>query len=386
MLRWQSFAAAAVMQLVCTQADFSQNLGFVSRAVASRPTHPILANVLLEADPAAQTLAITAFDLSLGIRCQFEAQVQTGGRITVPARLLSDIVSRLSQGNLSLELNETVLTVTAQTGKYQLNCVPADEFPELPALAGEMLQLPVDDVLQGIGYTLFAASSDESKQVLTGVHVHVQGTALEFAATDGHRLARVQVTTADPAAPIPEVPTTLTVPARTLRELERLLGQHPSPSLTLHFDRAQMVATLPDVVVTSRLLEGQYPNYRQLLPQQFERQATVERKPLIAALERLDILAAQKNHILKLQFSSEQLSISVDAPDVGGGREMLPIQMTGGDLEIAFNVKYLLDALKVFESNDVSIKLNGATQPAVLSPLDAVALEYLVMPVQIRTV
>ncbi len=213
--------------------------------------------------------------------------------------------------------------------------------------------------------------------------MQVQGSGLEFAATDGHRLARVQVNVSD--TPGQDEPTALTVPARTLRELERLLAQSASPSLTLHFDRAQMVATLPDVVITSRLLEGQYPNYRQLLPQTFERQATVERKPLIAALERLDILAAQKNHILKLSFGPAELEISVDAPDVGGGCEQLPIQMTGTPLEIAFNVKYLLDALKVFEGSEVSIKFNGDTQPAVLSPVDALALQYLVMPVKIRT-
>ncbi len=301
----------------------------------------------------------------------------------MPARFLADIVGRLPQGDLALQLSDGVLMITSSAGKYQLNCMSADEFPALPALAGEMLSLPVDDVLQGIACTLFAASGDESKQVLTGVHILVQGSGLEFAATDGHRLARVQVNVSE--SPSSDAPTALTVPARTLIELERLLAQNPSPSLTLHFDRAQMVAILPDVVVTSRLLEGQYPNYRQLLPQTFERQATVERKPLIAALERLDILAAQKNHILKLSFGSNELEISVDAPDVGGGCEQLPIQMTGTPLEIAFNVKYLLDALKVFEGLEVSIKFNGDTQPAVLSPVDALALQYLVMPVKIRT-
>lgn len=380
------------MKLVCAQSDLSQTLAAVSRAVASRPTHPILANVLLEADPAANTLALTAFDLNLGIRSECPAQVEEGGRTTLPARLLNDIVSRLPNAELTFEQAdaEQPATLSCLAGTYQIRGTSPDDFPALPDVEGDVVELPVEGLLQGIGSTLFAASTDETKQVLTGIHVKAIATGLEFAATDGHRLATVQVV--DEASESGSVSSEaaeleFTIPARALRELERVLSNRADPTLKLQFDRAQVVAQLPQCTITSRLLDGQYPNYRQLLPQQFERVATVERKALLAALERAAVFAEQKNNILKFSLSTDEqtLAVAAEAPDVGGGNEALPIQYSGEDLDIAFNVKYLLDVLKVIDAADVRLSLNGQTQPAVLEPLSDVPLQYLLMPVQLRS-
>ncbi|MEO1131639.1 MAG: DNA polymerase III subunit beta [Cyanobacteria bacterium J06639_1] len=378
------------MKLVCSQSDLSQTLAAVSRAVASRPTHPILANVLLEADPADNTLSITAFDLNLGIRSTCDVQVEEGGRTTLPARLLNDIVSRLPNAELTFEQDdpEQPATLSCLAGTFQIRGTSADDFPALPEVEGEVVELPVEGLLQGIGATLFAASSDETKQVLTGVHVKAIATGLEFAATDGHRLATVLVEDeAEDGATTGDAELEFTMPARALREVERVLSNRADTTLKLQFDRAQVVAELPQCTISSRLLDGQYPNYRQLMPTQFERVVTVERKALTAALERAAVFAEQKNNILKFSLSTDAqtLSISAEAPDVGGGNEALPIQYSGEDLEIAFNVKYLLDALKVIDAADVRLSLNGQTQPAVLEPLSDIPLRYLIMPVQLRS-
>jgi DNA polymerase-3 subunit beta len=393
------------MQLVCFQAELSQHLGFVSRAVSSRPSHPVLANVLLEADPASETVSLTAFDLNLGIRTQFAAQVLEGGRTTLPARLLGDIVSRLPNADLTLTQSDldAPATLSCMAGQYQLRGASASDFPALPDIDGETIELQVDDLLRGIGSTLFAASGDETKQVLTGVHVKAIAAGLEFAATDGHRLATIQVTDdkteADEGAESATKSSSqskslndspgleFTIPARTLKELERVLANQTAPTVKLRFDRSQVVVQLPDTTITSRLLDGQYPNYGQLLPTQFERMVTFERRELMAALERMAVFAEQKNNILKFKLSTAEqtLEISVEAPDVGGGLESLPVQFSGDDLEIAFNVKYLLDALKVFDSAEVKLQMNGQTQPAVMEPLGSTRLRYLVMPVQIRS-
>ena len=377
------------MQLVCSQAELNQHLAFVSRAVSSRPSIPVLANILLEADPAAGTLALTAFDLNLGIRTQFEAKIVEGGRTTLPARLLRDIVSRLPNADLTLvqEDSESPATLSCASGEYQIRGASASDFPELPEIDGEIVELSVDDLLRGIGSTLFSASGDETKQILTGVHVKAIPVGLEFAATDGHRLATIKVIGEEEEvvdADAQELE--FTIPAQTLKELQSVLSSQAVPTVKLRFDRTQVVVQMPDITITSRLLDGQYPNYSQLVPTQFERLVTLDRRELIAALERMAVFAEQKNNILKFVISTvdNTLTIEAEAPDVGGGQESLPIECSGDDLDIAFNVKYLLDALKVFDTEAVKLQMNGQTQPAVLEPLGSENLRYLVMPVQVR--
>ncbi len=379
------------MKLVCSQRDLSTNMTLVSRAVPSRPTHPVLANVLLQADAQKGQVRLTAFDLSLGIRTSFPAEVETGGAITLPAKLLNDIVARLPEGEITLEDEAQeapfCATITSASGRYQVRGMGVEEFPELPMLeTEEAVYLPAEAMLEGLKGSLFATSADETKQVLTGLHLTVQEDSLEFAATDGHRLAVVQTTyneNLDGEAPQIAV----TVPAKALRELERMLGigQRSEP-LTLLFDQGQVVFEWSEQRLTSRTLEGQYPPYRQLIPRQFERQVTLERRQLLSALERIAVLADQKNHIVKFNIDSvnQELALSVDAQDIGSGRELLSGQISGESIELAFNIKYLMDGLKALPSSEIQMQLNTAISPVILTPLGSVKMTYLIMPVQIR--
>jgi DNA polymerase III subunit beta len=385
------------MKLVCAQNIFSTNLALVSRAVSARPTHPVLANVLLVADVETQKVKLSAFDLSLGIQTTFSADVETGGKLTIPAKLLNDIVSRLPDGDITLDdgaeegvvSESSLLTILSSTsGRYQVRGMGAEDFPELPVVEnGEVAQLPVEAFIEGLHGSLFAASSDETKQVLTGVHLSLQAEGLEFAATDGHRLAVVE-TIAEEGAPVNDAALALkvTIPAKALQELAKMLDKQTGAIVTVKFDQSQVVFEWTDQRLTSRLLEGQYPNYRQLVPKQFARQLTVERRLLLSSLERIAVLADQKNNIVKLSINSgaQEIALSVDAQDVGSGREVFPAQITGEDLEVAFNVKYLMDGLKVITTSEVQMQLNTATSPTVLSPLGGMKMTYLVMPVQVR--
>jgi DNA polymerase III subunit beta len=390
------------MKLVCAQNILSTNLSLVSRAVASRPTHPVLANVLLVADAKTQQVSLSAFDLSLGIQTSFAAQVKSGGTLTLPAKLLSDIVSRLPDGDLTLEDEadgenaSPVTTLTCASGRYQVRGMGSEEFPELPKVEdGDVVHLSVDLLIEGLRGALFAASADETKQVLTGVHVSLTGDGLELAATDGHRLAVVQALNESEAEENPkgqpeksDIELDVTIPAKALRELERMLDvKQTGNAVALHFDRSQVVFEWAEQQLTSRLLEGQYPNYRQLIPRQFSRQMTIERKLLLAALERIAVLADQKNNIVKMSLdnANQELTLSVDAQDVGSGKEVTPAQISGEDLEVAFNVRYLMDGLKVLNTSEVQMQLNTATSPAILTPLGGVKMTYLVMPVQVRS-
>jgi len=359
------------VKLVCAQNELSQHLGLVGRAITPKPAIPILSHVLLEASAEKGTLALTGFDLNLGIRSELPADVTESGSLTVPARLLMDMVSRLPSGapiSLSQVEGDPTLAISCLTGQYQVRGLVAEEYPALPEItSGQEVPLTVEHWLAGISQTLFAASTDESKQILTGVHIKLEADTMAFAATDGHRLATVQIPLAAPAP----IDFALTLPARTLKDLEKILGQAKAEELVLAFDSNQVRLVLPQQILTSRLLDGQYPNYGMLIPTQFERQVTLDRKALVESLERIAIFAEQKNNIVRFALSNDEqtLNLSVDAPDVGTGRESLVMQMTGTDLEIAFNVKYLLDALKVMNTQAVKIHFNGNTQPAVWQPV-----------------
>lgn len=385
------------MKVVCSQSELNAALQLVSRAVATRPTHPVLANVLLTADAGTGRLSLTGFDLNLGIQTSLAASVETSGAITLPARLLGEIVSRLASDSpltLSTEESGEQVQLTSLSGSYQMRGMPADDYPDLPMVeSGMTLQLQASGLVQALKGTLFASSGDEAKQLLTGVHLSFTDKNLEAAATDGHRLAVLQVEDALQAAADAsqgdESVFAVTLPARSLREVERLMaGWRSEDPISLFCDRGQVVFLAADQMVTSRTLEGTYPNYRQLIPDGFSRTLTMDRRALVGALERIAVLADQHNNVVK--FSSQPESgvvlISADAQDVGSGSESLAAELSGDAIQIAFNVRYMLDGLKAMAGDRVILHCNAPTTPAVLRPAgERDGFTYLVMPVQIRS-
>jgi DNA polymerase-3 subunit beta len=378
------------MKFTCDRSVLNENLSLAIRAVPSRPTHPVLANIRLHADADNQRIRLTAFDLSLGIQVGFPAIVEESGDIAIPAKLLSDIVSRLPDGPISLE-NEsgaTLVTLTCLTGNYELRGMSSEEFPELPSIeGGKTISIGVETLIEGLRGTLFSASGDETKQVLTGIHLSVGDLGLEFAATDGHRLAVVETIGDNAGLDGSLKDLAVTIPATALRELERAISKYGGDEVVeLHFDDSQVVFDLKDQRVTSRKLDGSYPAYRQLLPRQFATQVTVDRRQLLSTLERIAVIADRKNNIVKFMIKelSQTLELSVDATDVGSGKESLSIQLAGDGLLIAFNVKYVMESLRNLQSTEVQMQLNTPTSPVIITPLGGTKMTHLVMPVQIR--
>ena len=385
------------MKVVCSQSELNSALQLVSRAVATRPTHPVLANVLLTADAGSNRLSLTGFDLSLGIQTSLAASVETSGAITLPARLLGEIVSRLSSDSpvtLAVDDSGEQVQLTSLSGSYQMRGMSADDYPDLPMVeSGMTLKLQPERLVQALKGTLFASSADEAKQLLTGVHLKFNQRALEAAATDGHRLAVLNVEDAlqDVAVTdaVDDEGFAVTLPSRSLREVERLMASWRSDEpVSLFCDRGQVVFLAADQMVTSRTLEGTYPNYGQLIPDGFTRTFGMDRRALIAALERIAVLADQHNNVVKFSSQPEDgvVQISADAQDVGSGSESLPSNLEGDAMQIAFNVRYLLDGLKAMGSDRIVLHCNAPTTPAVLRSEEASeAFTYLVMPVQIRS-
>ena len=385
------------MKFVCTQHDLNINLALVSRAVSTRPTHPVLANIKIEATSNPDLIQLTGFDLSLGIQTSFIAQVDDEGILTLPAKLLNDIVAKLPPGDITLddEAGENLVTITSASGRYQVRGMSAEEFPELPSIEqGETNQLSAAAFIDGLKGSLVACSQDESKQVLTGVYLKVEPERLEFAATDGHRLGIVEVYPSDSAATEGEQTLSehkgsfeVTVPAKALRELEKMLGSgQEGDKLALQLEQGQVVFGWGERKLTTRTLEGKYPDYHLLIPKQFQRQITLDRKQLLSALERIAVLSDQTNLVkFSIDGTKQSIDLSVESQDRGSGRESMLAQISGESLDIAFNIKYLMDGLKTLPTQEITISLNGPLEPVILTPLGGVKMTYLVMPVQLRS-
>lgn len=382
------------------QSVLTSALATVSKAVASRPTHPILANIKIEAKDSFVTL--TGFDLNIGITLDLPAQVVKEGAITVPSKLLNDIVSRLPDEDITFKLKvegaitvpsnpiegepesdrhvggASVLHLSCGNGKYKVNTLPVDEYPDMLKLDTEdTFIVSLDTIKAGLAAVSIAVSGDDTKRILTGVHLLSTEDSLEFAATDGHRLSVYKATQDN------EWTVNKTIPAKALNLLQNLA----SDSLEIESDNATMLFKFANGSLVTRLLDGTYPSYNQLIPKTFDRTVTVERKLLQSALDRISVLADQKNNVVKLSIDAtgQTLGLSVDSPDIATGNELLPAQISGDDLEIAFNINYLKDGLKTIFTTEVQIKFNAVNTPAIIVPLGGADQVYLLMPVQIRS-
>ena len=387
------------MDIVCKQSELNNAIQLVSRAVASRPTHPILSNLLVTADEVTNKISLTGFDLNLGIQTSFDATVSQSGAITIPSRLLSEIVSKLpNESPVSLtveELSDNIL-LKSERGSFNIKGIPSDDYPKLPFVeSGTSLEIDPSSFLKALKMTIFSSSNDESKQLLTGVNFKFKKSILESAATDGHRLAVIlnndqDLNPQDNSYDLKESDFNLsvTIPTRSLREIEKLVSckQHEN-LIKLFYDKGQVVFISANQIITTRTLEGTYPNYSQLIPDSFSKVFKFNRNSFIESLERIAVLADQQSSVVKINLNDDRYaSISADAQDIGNAEELLPVTYSGEKLEIAFNVKYLLEGLRVISSENVLLKCNLSTTPAVLVPDDNItSFTYLVMPVQVRS-
>ncbi len=385
------------MEIICNQNEFNYAIQLVSKAVASRPTHPILANLLLTADQGTNKISLTGFDLNLGIQTSFDAAVNKSGAITVPSKLLSEIVNKLpSETPVSLDVDESSdnILIKSDRGSFNIKGIPSDDYPSLPFVeSGTSLNIDPSSFLKALKLTIFASSSDDSKQLLTGVNFTFNLKYLESAATDGHRLAVVLVDNKENFDEKEDVASneenlSVTIPTRSLREIEKLVSLRSSEnSIKLFYDKGQVVFISSNQIITTRTLEGSYPNYSQLIPDNFTKLFTFNTKKIIESLERIAVLADQQSSVVKIKLNEKDLAlVSADAQDIGNASELVPVSFDFDQFDIAFNVRYLLEGLKVISSENVIFKCNLPTTPAVLVPEDNInSFTYLVMPVQVRS-
>lgn len=398
------------MKFSCPAKQLTTALNTVMGAIPTKPNHPILAHVLLLATP--QTIEVRAFDLSLGITAQFNAPVEVEGALTLPAKHLLNLIASLPKDEeLSFEaqLNQTEAILTSAGKRYTFRGFKASQFPQLPTefpLTLPAIRLTATVLARGLKTTLFAATIDEMKPVLSGIRLTIEAAQVEFAATNGKVLAIVQDSipthenqqqsdttkkhkTKRKSLPSASSPWGITIPKTALKELQKLLG-NPTDNLTdsevlLHFNDSQILFTSATFSLVCRALTGDYPDYTQLLPKQWSHEVTVSSHQLLAAVTRLATFDKHKIIRLVLNPTEQVLSLYGQGQDIGSGAESLPALIQGEGLEIGFDAEVLIPALKAIPTSEVHFLFNEANTPATLNTVanSLGTATVLVMPVEL---
>jgi DNA polymerase-3 subunit beta len=368
------------LKLVLSRDTFLDRLGVVARGVSTRSAIQTLSGVLLRVEDG--TAELQATDTELGIRAGVESTVEREGAVVVPGRLLLDVARSLPNDSVTLEYDAAGQNVEVKSGSatFHLRTLPLEDFPKLPEPSGDVaISVPAAAFVETIDRVARSASRDETRPHLTGVLVTAAGTSLRMVATDSYRLSVKETSLERPLSGELEV----NVPARTLQELSRIASSTGAEEITVTALENQVVFAVGDVVLSSRLVEGRFPNYQQLLPEAYEHELRVDRGELLEVVRRVGLLA-QKNAPLRLAFSDGQLEVSAQTPDIGEASESLPVPFKGEPLAIGFNPEFFRDGLESAETDELVLKLISPLRPGLIQSGDDGGFIYLVMPIRLN--
>ena len=367
--------SASALRITCQKSALASALGVVSRAVSSRGAVQVLGGILLQAEDGRLSLAAT--DMEISIRSSLEGELEGDASVVVPGRLLTDLVRLLPSETVTLayEEGEGVLSVTSGSHSSRLNVFSAEDFPRLPPLDVPLQEIDAAALLATIDKVGRAASRDESRPVLTGVLVRFEGAKLVMAATDSYRMSVKETELETEAAAELEA----IVPARALTELSRIAQD--SAELQIGVQENHVVFGAGDVWLTTRRIDGQFPNYKQLLPETFEHEVALPREEFLEVVRRASVMA-QRNSPLRLRFAEGEVTVSAQTQDVGEAKESLPVPFTGEALEIGFNPEFLRDGLESVDTDEIALRLISPLRPGLLRSEEE-AFSYLIMPIRL---
>jgi DNA polymerase-3 subunit beta len=352
----------------------------VSRVASTRSAIQALSGVQLAAS--SDTCELRATDMDVGLRVPLEAEVTREGVVVLPARLLVDVVRSLPSSTVSLELRGAEQDVELVSGKatFHIRTLRTEDFPPFPEPDPDSaISLPAEAFVATALKVAGSASRDETRPVLTGILVSASDRELRMVATDSYRLSVKETTLEAPLSSGFEV----NVPARALQELARVAGHGDEEQLSISVRQNQVLFVIGRVILSSRLIDGQFPNYRQLLPESFEHELRIAGGELTDVVRRISLLA-QKNAPLRLAFDAGELTVSAQTPDVGEARESLPVAFQGEPLEIGFNPEFLRAGLEAIEEGDVLLKLISPLRPGLIEAADESRFQYLIMPIRLN--
>ena len=376
------------MKLSCLQEHLNRGLGVVGRAVAARTTLPITNNVLLATDQS--RLKLVATNLEMAISCWLGAKVEEEGEITVPARLLTEFVNSLPNDRIDISLSPRTRTLELKCARFEarISGVDAKDFPPIPTVdEGITTRVEVEALRQAISQVAFAAASEESRPVLTGVDVQFEGDLLTLAAADGFRLAVYKLPLTAPVSQKTEV----IIPARTLAELNRLMADgEEAVDITINPNKSQTLLRLKDTELVSQLVQGTFPQYAQLIPQSYNTRAIVDVAEFLRAAKTASIFARDGSGIVRLEITSGseltpgKMKVSARSEEIGDDVGEIDAVVEGEEAKIAFNGKYLIDVLSALRETRVALETTNPSSPGVLRPVGVDNYIHVVMPMFVQ--
>jgi DNA polymerase III subunit beta len=376
------------MKATVLQENLAHGLNTVSRAVATRSTLPVLSNILIATDEG--RLRLSATNLELGITCWIAARIEQEGSTTVPARTFSDLINTLpgEQVSLSLDVNTQTLNVRGGASTNDIKCIDAQEFPPLPVpdLDGAV-QLNVTDFREMIQQVAFAASTDEARPVLMGVLLQIDKDKLTMAAADGFRLSVRKASLSSPAP----APLSAIIPARGLTELARVASDGDTMlQMVVPKGRGQVVFRVKDVEVTSQLIDGTFPDYQQIIPRKFTSRTLVSTASLLKACKQAEIFAREGSNVARLDIKSgngqlqpSEVEITATSEETGKNETIVEATVDGSGVLIAFNVRFLREALEVIKTPNVALETSAANAPGVIRPVGDEEFLHVIMPMHL---
>lgn len=369
------------MKITLATSELFGQLQSVTRVASNRSAVQALSGVMLSANT--DRCELLATDIEVGLRVSVPAEVATPGAAVLPSRLLLDVVRSLPAEQLSIELRpaESDVELTSGAATFHLRTLRLEDFPALPVPQPDgRISLPAAAFVDTIAKVARSASHDETRPVLTGVLVSVSGGELAMVATDSYRLSVKRTPLKSAVAGSFEA----NVPARALQELARIAGGLQDEQLTVGVQDGQVVFEVAGAVLSSRLIDGQFPNYRQLLPDSVEHELRLDTAELSGVVRRISLLA-QKNSPLRLRFAEGQLTVSAQTPDVGEATESVPVPFSSEPFEIGFNAEFLRDGLESIESQELVLKLISPVRPGLIESPDSDEFLYLIMPIRLTS-
>ena len=373
------------MKFVAGKDDLLNGIRIVERATVVKGLQPVLANVLIETVGDSQ-IKLTATDFDVSITTLIDAQVEAEGKFTLPAKKLGEIISRLQDELVKLELNGTTATITCKKSKFDIIGISASEFPQVEENISEddSIEIEAKPFTKAIREVVSAAAGYETNNLLSGVVCEVNKNILEMAATDGNRLARVREVVKNNSVDEEKVFEML-ISSKVLAELSKISVLTDADAIKICKEVKKIVITIDKTKIITRLMQGQFPKYNQLIPQSFPKEAKIDKANLISALERVAVMVSEKSSIVKFEFGDNMLKLSADSPEAGNSQDVIDIKYSGEALTIAFNYKFVLEFLKISEADEISVQLNTPLSATVFAPCSDEDYIYLVMPVQLRS-
>jgi DNA polymerase-3 subunit beta len=372
------------MKVTVERASLLKSLGHVHRVVERRNTIPILANVLVRAE--GSKLSFKATDLDLEITETIAAEVATGGSTTVPAHMFYDIVRKLPEGTqvvLEGTGDRAVLTLRAGRSRFTLQTLPENDFPDLAA--GDMthsFRLAATDLKRLIDKAQFAISTEETRYYLNGIYLHAAGSGktqtLRAVATDGHRLAQVEIPLPKGAAGMPGI----IVPRKTVNEVQRLI-EDAEAEISVELSQGKIRFTIGDVVLTSKLIDGTFPDYARVIPSGNDKELVVDKKEFEQAVDRVSTVSSERGRAVKLSLNNGRLVLSVTNPDSGSATEEIEVEYAADPIDIGFNSRYLLDIASQIESEAAVLRLADPGSPTLIEDKDSKGTLYVLMPMRV---